>query len=1246
MSLSKLAVRKPTTVLIIFVVLTALGIYATTLLPVDLFPEMEVPYIVVSTSYTNASPEEVEDKVTRTLESSLSGISGLKTMQSISGQGSSMIMLEFTDGTDLAEATNMVRDRIDLIRNYLPSEVTSPVILKMDPSMIPIMTLALTGDLSLEELRQIADDVVQPRLEQIDGVASTSISGGREKSINIDISRDSLEAYGLTITQVGQMLAAQNVRSASGSITESGVDYSITTSGQFQSLDDIRNTVVAYKPGTPTATGVEVHRILLGDIADVYEGYKPISSYAYLNGSPCVLLSVQKQSSKNSVQTVDQIRAEMPKIMENLPAGVSLVETSNTTDMINEAISSVLNSAIQGAVLAIIVLLFFLRSFKSTGIIGLTIPVSLIVTLGVMYFTGYTLNMMTLAGLALGVGMLVDNSIVILENIYSYRERGSKADVAAILGSQEMSMAITSSTLTTICVFLPMIMFGSRLGMMKQIFLGLAFTVVISLVCSLLFALVLVPVLASKYLKLENIKKRNKKGFNKTMTRFFDAVDTGYSKAVRFAVRHKLLIIAIVLVALVLSVMAIPRIGFVYMPEQEDTTLSISLTMPQGTNLEVTNETIRTFEELVRRDVTGMKSVTVSVGGSSLMGGGSNSASMTISFYSPEERKAFDPATVAGWDTVNTAKTKIRPMFNVFPGADFTISGSSMMSVSGGGIDVAVKGDDMTAVRNMAQEIKTLLQEEGGDFVTDVESSLTDGLPQVDIVIDRERMYALGLTIAGVNSELKANIGGMTIGRYSNNGDEVDIIIGLPDSDKAQLVDLEQISVTNSNGTKIPLSNFASYQETTSPISIYRENQARVIHVTGMPVPGMSIDQVQKGIENLINTRIPADDSVFISYGGDYQMLMEGMETFLLIIVMAIILVFAVMASQFESFKDPFIVLFTIPLSIVGIVIVYMLMGKPLSMITAIGALILVGIIVNNGIVLIDYMNLLRKRGYGLEDACVAAAKSRLRPILMTTLTTVLALVPMTFSSSGNSAMVQPIGMTVLGGLTFGTLMTLFLMPVLYYLFNHGKDKRMQKKRKVLEAAAEAAVYDILRPTSPSDAPVGSVPAIDSDAVTDTDDSTEAAEAADTTDGTKVTGAADTAEAADGTTNAEAVAMDGDDQVAVVVEAEEVPISTDDVPVQEETPEPEPLVGEPITQETDNEVPVVSQAPAPEMPAVTVEQVVIESAPDIEISEAPKVSETIQADTPASSADTDKTYAVNPGYSLKWTSGGNEEEKR
>ncbi len=1062
MSLSKLAVRKPTTVLIFAIVLTALGIYAVTLLPIDLFPEMELPYIMVSTTYTNASPEEVEEKVSRTLESSLSGISGLKTLQSISSQGSSMVLMEFEDGTDLPEATNMVRDRIDLVRNYLPDEITSPVILKMDPSMLPIMTIAVTGDKTMEELRKIAEDMVQNKLEQIDGVASTSVSGGREAAIVIDIPKESLEAYGLTITQIAQMLAAQNIKSASGTITESGIDYNITTNGQFQDIQDMRDTVVAYKTGTPTMAGVQVTQITLGDIADVYESFKSVSSYAYLNGEPCVLLQVQKQSSKNSVQTVDEIRAQLPKIMEGLPNGVTLVETSNTTDIIKEAINSVLSSAIQGAVLAILVLLFFLRSFKSTLIIGLTIPVSLVVTLGIMYFSGMTLNMMTLAGLALGVGMLVDNSIVILENIYSYRERGSKPTVAAILGSQEMSMAIISSTLTTICVFLPMIMFGSRLGVMKQVFLGLAFTVVASLLCSLLFALVLVPVLASKYLKIENVNKRNKRGFNRAMTRFFDAIDTGYSHAVRFAVRHKVLVILIILAALVLSLVAIPKIGFVYMPEQEDSTLTLNVSMPQGTNIEVQNDLMVTFEQLVRENVQGIKGITTSVGGGSAMLGGGGT-SMTIALYSPQERKAAEEQGSAAWDTTSTAKEKLRPLFKFFPGAEFTFASTSMVSLGGSGIDIAVSGDDMAAVRAMANDLKALLQDQGTEYVTDVETSITDGLPQVDIIIDRQRMYALGLNIATVNSELKANLDGMTIGRFHEGGKEVDIIIGLPLEDKGQLLDLETVAVTNASGTKIPLSNFASYVQTTSPVSINRENQSRTVHVTASPANGLAINTVQHEVESLIAANIVADDTVNISYGGDYELLMEGLETFALIIFMAVVLVFAVMASQFESFKDPFIILFTIPLSVIGIVIVYLAMGKPLSMISAVGALILVGIIVNNGIVLVDYMNLLRKRGHSVEEACVQAAKSRLRPIMMTTLTTVLALVPMTFSNSENAALIQPIGMTVLGGLTFGTLMTLFLMPVLYYVFNRGKEKRQLKKLAVSQAAAQAYMYDVLR---------------------------------------------------------------------------------------------------------------------------------------------------------------------------------------
>ncbi|MBE6350474.1 MAG: efflux RND transporter permease subunit [Spirochaetaceae bacterium] len=1047
MSLSKLAVSKPTTVLIIFIILAALGIYSTTELPIDLLPDMELPYIAISTSYANAGPEEVERSVTRTLESSLSSVTGLLNMQSMSSSGSSLVLLELDYGTNLDTATNEIRDKIDLVKGYLPEEAGTPLILKMDPSMMPIMQLVLTGNRTPEELRQYAEDIIQPRLEQVDGVASASISGGREKAIIIDIPRDRLEAYSLTITQIAQMIAAQNIQGSGGTIAEDDKSYSITTSGEYTSLDDIRNTVVAYKTSGGSYTAIPtVYKVLLRDIADVYEGYKDISSLAYTNGEPCVILSIQKQSGKNSVQAAEAVRKQIENIKALLPADVQLIEQMNTTDIIQISIDNIVNSVLQGAFLAIIVLLIFLRSIKSTIIIGITIPLSLVITLGLMKFSGFSLNLMTLAGLSLGVGMLVDNSIVILENIYSYRAKGAKPTVAAILGSQEMLMAITASTLTTICVFLPLIMYSNELGMIGQVFSGLTFTVVFSLLCSLIVAIILVPVLSSKYLKLENIANKEYKGFIGKIDSFFgkmfDKLDNAYAKAVRWVLHHKILTIAVILILLIISIAMISVIGFIYMPEQGSNNISISLEMPKGTTLEATDEVIRQLESLVLQDLQGVRSTTISVGGGSMMGlGGSstNSATLDISLYPMSLRQE-------GWDSDETARAKIRKYFDLFPDAVFSFS-SSGMSLTGSDIDVIIKSNDMEQLQTAANDIVNALKENTDDVLTEIVSNMEDGLPQVNIVIDRNKLQDLGLNIYTVSNEIKANVNGTTASRFRDGGNEIDIIVQLSEDDRSRLLDLEQIFVTNSMGQRIPLASFASYEENFAPVTIVRENQMRTIHVTAKKINWRDpTTAIQNKVERTIQEKVVLGDDVRISYGGSFESMQEGLSQFAVIIIMAIILVFAVMASQFESFLDPFIVLFTLPLSIIGIVTMYLIAGSPLNLITAVGVLILVGIVVNNGIVLVDYTNLLRKRDYSLEEACVQAAKSRLRPILMTTLTTVLGLVPMAFFPGEGSEMTQPIGQTVLGGLTFSTMMTLFLMPVLYFIFNGFRERRAAKK--------------------------------------------------------------------------------------------------------------------------------------------------------------------------------------------------------
>ena len=1059
MSLSKTAVNRPTTILILFTVLAALGMYATMDLPLDLLPDIELPYVAISTVYPGAGPEEVERRVTRPIESALSGVSGIEYLGSQSSSNSSMVYIQLTFGSNLDESMNDIRAKLDYVKGTLPDDAETPMIFKMDPTMIPIMFYAISGNRTPEELYQYADDLV-PRLEQIDGVATAYVIGGRERAIVIEIPRDRLQAYNLTVTQVGQMLAAQNIQIAGGTITEADLNYAISTVGEYKNLEDIRNTVITYKQrgsveeaqrGGPMPS---VTTVRLRDIANVYDGYKDQTSMYYFNGEPCVRMAIQKQSGTNSVKTARAVQKRMAEIIKDAPSDVTITETGNTTDIIQRSVDNVASSAIQGAIFAIIILFIFLRSLRSTIIIGLTIPISLIITLGIMYFSGMTLNIMTLAGLALGVGMLVDNSIVILENIYSYREKGAKPKPAAILGSQEMVLAISASTLTTICVFLPLIMYRKELEVIGEIFQGLAFTVVISLLCSLIVAIVLVPVLTSKYFKIGGKDRRTYTGFfgklDLKLGNFFTQLDDKYFKSIRWVLRHKLITIATIVGLFVLSIALIPVLGFVYMPESASDRIQLDVTLPVGTKLETTEAVLKQFEQFVVREVKGYKSISLLAGASDGWGfGGESSYKGQLTIDLPELSQQID--------NEEQIKEKLRSHFGEFPGATFNITAGRNGGVGGGSeaVQVKVKSEDLDKARTTAIAIRDLLAEKAKEHVTEPSISLQDGLPQVDIVIDRERLYNLGLNIATVGQEIRANIAGTTATKYREEGEEIDIVVKLDETDRTKLGDLEQIFVTNTQGEKIPVSSFARYAEGTSPISITRENQSRIITVSAGTATGASINVVQKAVEKLIQEEIPKDPAVRIEYGGDFEDLMKAIRQFVIIIFMAIILVFAVMASQFESFLDPFIVLFTLPLTVIGIVFLYGIMGQKLNVMTAVGMLILVGIIVNNGIVLVDYTNLLRKRGMALRDACAEAARSRLRPILMTTLTTVLGLTPMAFFPGEGSEMVQPIGQTVLGGLSFGTLMTLFLMPVLYYGFNRVREKRdIKKELRITEKLA------------------------------------------------------------------------------------------------------------------------------------------------------------------------------------------------
>jgi HAE1 family hydrophobic/amphiphilic exporter-1 len=1065
MSIAKTVVSRPTTIFIAFILLLGLGVFATLNLPIDLYPEIEPPILVVLTSYSGAGPEEVEKTITRPLEGTLSNVSSLEKLTSSSSKGSSMIMLEFTYGTDMADAANSVRDNLELVKRFLPEGSDTPLIFKFDPSMIPIMGLMVTGNRTPEELREISENTILPRIEQVPGVAMGSVSGGREKIIKVEIPQNRLEAYGLTITQIKNMLSSQNIAVSAGSILDNGLSYLLTSAGEYRTLDEIRSTVISYKGGGLVNGEIEPSKVVrLQDIADVYEGYRDEDSLVFVNGQVAVQITVQKQSGKNSVQTARELRKRLNQIAKEIPQGIKITEIFNTTDIIENSINQVTSSALQGAILAVLILFVFLRSFKPTLIIGITIPVSLLFTLMAMYFWDLTLNVMTLAGLALGVGMLVDNSIVILENIYRYREKGAKLTAAAILGSQEMINAIFSSTLTTICVFAPLVMFKSQLGIVGELFAGLAFTVVISLSMSLAVAMMLIPVLTSHYLPLTTRVQKPLRGFLARLDRpfawFFSWLDNAYRHAVDRVLRHKLITILTITILFIVSIISIPRIGYVFMPEQQADSVTLSVELPVGTPITETEVVLKQIQTILEQELKGYKRIILTVGQKSFFGlsGSSSTHKGSLQITLPDYEERIDSA--------ETMKNKIRAHFNDFPGVLMSFGSGQQGGRIGSSspIDIVIKTQDLIKGKAIAEKIAQLLREKVPE-AKEPSVDLKDGLPQVELIFDRERMYSLGLNVYTVGNELKAAVDGVTATKFRSSGSEYDVVLILPQADRNELPALDKIFVMSPAGLKIPLASFAQYKKTTGPITINRENQGRVIHVTAGTSPGVPINKVESNIRDLIQQEIPAEDDVVIEYAGDYQQLMEYIGKFALIMLVAAFLVFGVMASQFESFRDPFIIIFTIPLSIIGIVAIYAITGDVFNILTAVGLLVLMGVIVNNGIVLVDYTNLLRKRGLSLHDACVEAAGNRLRPILMTTLTTVLGLVPMAFFPGEGSELVAPIGKTVLGGLSFGTLMTLFLMPVIYAIFNKHSDERAARaearRERIAAGLSKKAVQEV-----------------------------------------------------------------------------------------------------------------------------------------------------------------------------------------
>lgn len=1039
MSLTNTVVRRPTTIIIIYILLTVLALVVYPNLSVELFPEMDLPMVIVYSSYRGASPETMESRVTKLIESAVSNVGGIKKISSTSSEGISMVMLEFAYGTDLDKASQSINDNISLYTEMFPEDATKPTIFKLNTNMMPIMNIALSGSSGQDanELRAVLEDMVQSRLERVAGVSSTAINGGQDAFVQVAVDQNRLEAYGLTLSQVAYTLNPQNFQIGAGTLIEGDLSYLLRTDAQFNSIEQIEDAMVAAYPKYDAKGNVIGSNVVrLKDIATVSFSYRDATSQVYINGESGVYLSVSKESDANSVQVAKRVKDVIKELNKELPKGMSLEVIVDTTEMVESTINKVYESLLYGIVLVMVVLFIFLRSVKSTFIIGISIPISMLLTVLVMFFMGYSLNLMTLTGLILGLGMTVDGSIVILENIFRYRERGAKLHAAAILGTKEMIVSITASILTTVCVFVPMVLLRSNLEMLGEILTPMAATIIISLLASLVVAVTLIPVLTSSYVKLYT---RKQKPLRLRFLRFidnkaeaaFEALDRGYKRALALLLDYKWLTLILVILIMVLTFQAYQAMHQSLYPTMSETSVSLSVTLPQGTTLATTESLLMDLQEKAERDIKGYKDITVTAGGGGMFGtGGTNGGSLQISLLDEE-----------GADSMQVAQEKLRRYFDLYPAADFSFSQVSMGLGNLNPVDVAVKSDNLELAVATAEKIRDLI-DANLKGVTEVRTDFSKGLPELRITIDRERAYAYNLTMQTIASEISNSVNGITATQLKENGTDTDVVVMLDKDDRSSELDLKRIFIRNALGEKISLDNLATIERSTGPVSINRENEMRTVHVVGGLAPNYAASQAESDIKSLLEKELPLSDEVFIEYGGDFADMTAMFSQVGLILILAVVLVFGVMASLFESFKNPFIVLLSMPLMMVGVVGIYLITGETFSLISAIGIVILAGIVVNNGIVLIEYINLLRKRGLPIRRACIEAGGNRLKPILMTSLTTIFGMIPLAFFGGQGAEQIQPIGQTIIGGMAISTLMTIFFTPVLYMLFNKDKQKK------------------------------------------------------------------------------------------------------------------------------------------------------------------------------------------------------------
>jgi HAE1 family hydrophobic/amphiphilic exporter-1 len=1029
MSIYSSSVKRPVTTILIFVALMVIGLYSLSRLPVDLYPEIELPFITVMTTYPGASASDIESNVTRPLENNLNSVSNLKELTSTSSDGLSVIFLSFEYGSNLDEAMNDIRSNLNFVTRYLPEGSEDPTIIKFNSSMMPIIFYAITADESYLGLEKILDEKIVNPLNRIEGVGNVALTGVPGRKIYIDVDPRKMEAYHLTIEQIGQVLGTENLNMPAGYIEMGNTDYPLRIQGEFPESDVLRNIVI---------TNFNGNAVYLKDIAEVRDTIRESKLDTKINGAKGMGLFVQKQSGGNTVKVTREIEQSLQDLVKDLPPDVKIEQLFSSASFIKDSINNLTETLLYAAIFVVLVVLFFVGRWRATIIVILTIPVSLIVAFIYLFISDASINIISLVSLSIAIGMVVDDAIVVLENITKHIERGSRPREAAIYATNEVWLAVIVTTLTVVAVFFPLTFVEGLTGVLfKQ--LGLSVTVTI--ITSTVAAITLTPSLSSLMLKYRPIRKDAPFfSYDGSIRKLLDRFDGFYENTLHWALHHKIFVTIISIVVFILSMSLVGLVDTEFFPEADESAIYATVELQTGTRVENTIEIADILDSLVKAKYPEVDLISTSSGyddqggwASMFSAGGTHTIDYTFRLVPIEERNR---------DVWEIAE-EMRSDFSKFPEiASFQVTTTQNMgSFGGNAVDVEIYGYDIAATNIVANELAEKIKNMEG--TKDVTISRDKSKPELQIIFDQEKMSANGLNTAMVSNAVRNRVDGMIATRLRQEGDEYDVVVRLKKSARSTLTDIENIALTNPQGQYIRLGEIATIKESWAPPSIQRKRKERIVRVSFTPYK-RSLTDLQKELQIAINeTSKPA--GVMVQISGAIEDQMEAFMDLALLIVVSLILVYLVMASQFESLKMPFIIMFSIPFAFSGVAIALFLTGTTLSVISGIGAVLLIGIVVKNAIVLVDFINLMRERGNELYHAIEISGRSRLRPVLMTSLTTILGMVPLSLSHGSGSELWKPMGIAVIGGLIFSSFVTLVLVPVVYAVFaKHGERDKLK----------------------------------------------------------------------------------------------------------------------------------------------------------------------------------------------------------